>query len=321
MDHAPIVVAGVMFLVALILLWVAFQRIRAKGHQATGRSTLVIGNLYPKLRNSAFDRSAHEAGAAPCAATPHVFGVIVELVLNPETNPMVMTLASFVDGATSLYFDTGNAVVGGGGIAAVAAASKKLVSEAERHLAHMRPSDARPRPEKGVVRYFFRTFDGTLSGKEDITYGTDGAPVSVGPLSVLLSAADDVITQLRVNSPQAEAGTRGRCGNALPSLWIRVISPQAEAGTRGASRNEVASENRQTQEIKCVLHGAELISWQIEYFPDWRAAMLREFDNIEPNLPRYFEIARELSGLKPSERTVRARALLFPNSPNEYAER
>lgn len=48
---------------------------------------------------------------------------------------------------------------------------------------------------------------------------------------------------------------------------------------------------------------------------------MREFDNIEPNLPRYFEIARELSGLKPSERTVRARALLSPKSPNEYAER
>jgi hypothetical protein len=230
-------------------------------------------------------------------ATPHVFGVIIELVLTPETNPMVMTLASFVDGATSLYFDTGRAVVGGGGISAVAAASKNLVSEAEKHLAHMKPSDARPRPVKGIVRYYVRSFEGTLTAASDIVYRADGSLASAGPLSTLLSAADDVLTQLRVNSPQAEAGSHGE-------PW-----------------NEMAPETRQTQEIQRVLRGAELISRQIEYFPDWQAAMLREFDSIEPNLSRYFEIARELSGLKPSQRTVRARALLFPKSPNEYAER
>jgi ethanolamine ammonia-lyase large subunit len=204
MDHAAIVLAVAMFLVALVLLWIAFQRSRSPGRRATGQSIPVTRNLYPELRDSAFDRSAQETGAVPCAATPHVFGVIVELVLIPESQQMVMTLASFADGATSLYFDTGRAVVGGGEITAVAAASRNLVSEAEQHLAHMKPSNARPRPAKGIVRYYARTFEGTLSAEGDVTYGVDGSLTSTGTLSALLTAADDVLTQLRVYSTQVE---------------------------------------------------------------------------------------------------------------------
>jgi len=77
---------------------------------------------------------------------------------------------------------------------------------------------------------------------------------------------------------------------------------------------------RRRAEIDCVLHGVELISRQIEYYSDWRAAMLREFDNIESNLPRYFDIARELSLLKPSKRIVMAGELLSPESPDECSD-
>jgi hypothetical protein len=159
------------------------------GHEARAR--------YLTLRDGAFSRTAQETGAAPSAATPHVFGVIVEYVLGPESR---LTLASFVDGVTSLYIEQGPAIVGGGGIAAVAAASRKLVSETEKYFAHMKPTTTRPDPTKGVVRFFALTFEGVFSAETVMTHTANGGIVWTGPFRDLLPVADHVITQLRLNS-------------------------------------------------------------------------------------------------------------------------
>ena len=58
---------------------------------------------------------------------------------------------------------------------------------------------------------------------------------------------------------------------------------------RGAS----ATVSKPEDPEDCVFFGASLITEGREYFPDWSAAMLREFDHaIEPNLEQYHAVAR-----------------------------
>jgi len=54
--------------------------------------------------------------------------------------------------------------------------------------------------------------------------------------------------------------------------------------------------------IECIFHGATLIADGFEYFPDWSASMLREFDeSIKPELEHYYQIARSVAG-QPQEK-------------------
>lgn len=105
----------------------------------------------------------------------------------------VATLVVFGDGTTSLYFSKGGGVIGAGEHEVVRAAGEVLLSSAEAHVADFALSTGTPLPEVGRVRFYVRTFKGTLSAEaneEDLGEGRH-------TLSPVFHAAHRVISAVR----------------------------------------------------------------------------------------------------------------------------
>lgn len=145
------------------------------------------------LRQRALTVEAVELGLAPTTARPHVWGVLMETG-HPEA---VATLVVLAEGSTSLYFSNGGGIIGAGEHEAVRVASESLLSTAEAHLAHLAPAAATPLPEVGRVRFYLRTFAGTV--------GAEGEELELGEgrhiLSPLFHRAHAVITAVRESTP------------------------------------------------------------------------------------------------------------------------
>jgi hypothetical protein len=155
------------------------------------------------LREQALSITAAELSLAPTASQPHVWGLLVDIGY-PEG---VATLVVFAEGTTSLYFDNGGGIIGGGEHASVRAAATRLLATAEAHLAMLAPAPAAPLPAVGHVRFTLRTFEGTL--------GAEASEADLvarrHPLSTLFSATHEVITALREVTEERDP-SRGASG-------------------------------------------------------------------------------------------------------------
>jgi len=144
------------------------------------------------LRQHALTVSAADLGLGPTADRPQVWGVVMETGY-PEA---VATLVVLGEETTSLYFSNGGGVIGAGEHAAVRAAGEILLASAEQYLDGFTVTAATPLPRVGQVRFYLRTFTGTLSAKaneEDLGEGRH-------TLSPLFHTAHSVITAVRESS-------------------------------------------------------------------------------------------------------------------------
>ena len=147
------------------------------------------------LRQHALTVSAAELGLGPTADRPQVWGVVMETGY-PEA---VATLVVLGEGTTSLYFSNGGGVIGAGEHAAVRAAGQTLLASAEQYLDGFTLTAATPLPGVGQVRFYLRTFTGTVSAEaneEDIGEGRH-------TLSPLFHAAHSVIAAIREATPDS----------------------------------------------------------------------------------------------------------------------
>jgi hypothetical protein len=147
------------------------------------------------LRQHVLTVSAAELGLGPTADRTQVWGVIMETGY-PEA---VATLVVLGDGTTSLYFSNGGGVIGAGEHDAVRAAGEILLSSAEEYLDGFIVVTATPFPGVGQVRFYLRTFIGTLSAEaneEDLGEGRH-------TLSPLFHAAHSVIAAVRESTPSS----------------------------------------------------------------------------------------------------------------------
>jgi hypothetical protein len=72
--------------------------------------------------------------------------------------------------------------------------------------------------------------------------------------------------------------------------------------------------------LERVLFGASLFADGVRYYPDWSAAMLREYDDeIGPKLSVYYQAAKELADLNRGEWERRAADLLIDSNTTELA--
>lgn len=143
------------------------------------------------LRKRALATPPEDYGFAPSPERPHVFGVLMETGYEQA----VATLVVYVDGAVSLYFSSGGGVIGAGGHETVRRAAAALLDAAEKLRPMLGPAETSdfPLPAIGRVRFYVRTFDGTLTA--------EAAERELGErrhlLSPLFYAAHGVITAVR----------------------------------------------------------------------------------------------------------------------------
>jgi hypothetical protein len=145
-----------------------------------------------KLRKQALSVGPGELGLAPTEARQHVWGVLMELGY-PQA---VATLVVLGEGTTSLYISTGGGIIGAGEHPPVRAAAEKLLAVTEAHLDGFHAVAETPLPQTGRVRFYVRTFGGTLGAEadeQDLGHGRH-------KLSPVFHAGHAVITEMRLAS-------------------------------------------------------------------------------------------------------------------------
>lgn len=142
--------------------------------------------------------SPADLGLSPTPELPHVFGALMETGYSTG----VATLIVLADGTASLYLGHGGGFIGAGEHASVRSAGAVYLQAAEEFRSHLTPTDRLPLPKVGRVRFYMRTFSGTLTAEARERGLGDGRQA----LSPLFFAAHGVITAIRkITEAEAEA--------------------------------------------------------------------------------------------------------------------
>jgi len=146
-------------------------------------------NPYHGLRNQVLNLE-------PELLDPPAKGPILGVVMETGYPDAVVTLVAIADGTVSLYFSNGGGMIGLGAHDGPRTAGLALVAAAESFLGALTPAKAFPLPGKGATQFFVLTREGARTGgarEEDLGMNRH-------PLSPLFHAAQEVITQARLNS-------------------------------------------------------------------------------------------------------------------------
>jgi hypothetical protein len=162
--------------------------------------------IYTTLRNRILSLNPSEVGIQPSEAAPNVWGVLMEIGLEEA----VVTLATLVDGTTSLYYSTGGGMLGSGSYAPVAQAARGLIMEAEGRFWEMAPVEAYPLPEAGRVRFYALTYQGHYTAEASEKELGEGQHA----LSALFYLAHRVIGTLRQLSERQQGDKSSKDGAA-----------------------------------------------------------------------------------------------------------
>jgi len=150
---------------------------------------------YLGLRNLALSITADKLGMS---AVPGADDVALALLMETVHPGAVVTLAGMADGTTSLYFSNGGGILGSGGHAPVAAATRGWLESARQFKDATTSTSEFPSPAAGRVRFYLVTSGGVRtaeSGESDLRGKRD-------PLWPLYYGGQDVITQVRLHAPQ-----------------------------------------------------------------------------------------------------------------------
>jgi hypothetical protein len=145
-------------------------------------------NPYPALRSTALDVGSDDVGITLSDEHP-VWGLVMDVSLDENT----YTLVAFRDDAVSIYLSTGGGFIGAGEHDAVRREATEMLDAAAGVLPSLVATESFPLPQRGYVRFYVRTFSGTLTGEVEESELVQGAH----QLSRLFFAAQDVITAVR----------------------------------------------------------------------------------------------------------------------------
>jgi len=162
------------------------QRVRAKGPSRRDKSA----HACLCLRGQLMKLNPDAAGVRDFVGGNQVWGVVMETGIPENT----VTLVALADGTTSLYFSSGEGVIGGAGHETVRKAALRMSRIADSVAPSCSPATEFPFPVQGHTSFYILTKNGKV---------TASAPEKdLGelnhPMSLLFYAGQDVITQLRL---------------------------------------------------------------------------------------------------------------------------
>lgn len=149
-----------------------------------------------RLREQALTLAPADIGVAPTAERPEVFGMLMETGFAKG----VATLVGFADGTTSLYFSNGGGIIGAGQHESVRVATETWLRGFGDLKASFAPATATPPPGVGRVRFYVRTFGGTLTAEAD----EQDLGHRRHPLAPLFHLGHAVISRIRETSEGAQ---------------------------------------------------------------------------------------------------------------------
>lgn len=160
-----------------------------RGQRAPGKTSTEVTR---GLREQALTAPATELGAPVSANTPFL------VLMDMGYDNAVVSVVATQSGDASIYFSSGGGIIGGGAHESVRQAALNLVTESAKYLERFTKANQFSSPATGNVRFFVRT-------PESVLVSPDVSESKLGngndPLSPLFYAAQDVITQLRQQTP------------------------------------------------------------------------------------------------------------------------
>ena len=145
------------------------------------------------LRARALTMPPSDIGLSRKSYAHNAWAIVLDVGLDHGKGYTLLVLG---DGTTSLYFSTGGGIIGAGEHRSVRIASAALLTEADGHIATLRPATTSRLPEEGVVRFHIRTFDGNYG------YEAREGPLARGDdaHAALFAKAQLVIAEIRRHS-------------------------------------------------------------------------------------------------------------------------
>jgi len=168
------------------------ERLRSGIGKATGRPSAV--DVYQGLRSMAF--SVDPGTIAVPAGEPWSGAAMAAMEIGLSN--AIATIVAIADGTVSMYVSTGGGVIGAGGHAAVRAAADRFRTVAADSRGLLMQTEDFPLPETGQVRFHTRTADGDFTGSAEEAVLRPGRH----PLSPLYGAGQDLLTEIRLSTPQ-----------------------------------------------------------------------------------------------------------------------
>jgi hypothetical protein len=153
--------------------------------------------VYMAMRKAILGLGVHDIRqrTGPADQQPKVWGVLMDIGTSGGNN---VTIVSLADGTTSMYTSRGGGVLGTGESVDGAKASLAFVATADRFLSEFSPAtDTTILPAERFVRFYLLTYNGILTAEAP----QNDLVEEQHPLSPLYYSGDDVITQIRLNSP------------------------------------------------------------------------------------------------------------------------
>ena len=144
------------------------------------------------LRDRLLTSSPEEVGLSGEDAKAKVWGVLMEVTFPGGT----ATVVSMRDGTASIYGSSGGGVLGG---YTAQKEAKLFVTEAEKHLASLKPTKSFPYPEPGRIKFYVLTREGVYTAEAD-EKEVQSEQHSLFPL---FRSANEVMGALRTASERA----------------------------------------------------------------------------------------------------------------------
>lgn len=156
------------------------------------KSSRASDDVFENLRANAL--TAVQVGVSPQESRTYVAGVVVDI---PAEGGFA-TVVALADSTTSMYTSVGGGIIGAGGHPPVAEATRRLLAEAESHLARFRSKDDDGLPSAGSVRFHVLTPAGNWYADVPEACFWDQAPHD---LSAVIVATQEVVSAMRQASP------------------------------------------------------------------------------------------------------------------------